>query len=167
MLNSFLEAVVNFFSIFPKELAVLLLSMFPIGEIKLSLPVGLLVYHLKIWEVVVFSIVGNMIPTTVILFFADSFHRWVEKRSGFFSKKWINGLAKIQDKFSGRYEKYGLVILVLITSIPIPGSGAYAGALAAVVLGISIKKSWPYIFSGVLLETLIILLLTIGVDKVF
>ncbi|PIT88717.1 MAG: hypothetical protein COU29_00500 [Candidatus Magasanikbacteria bacterium CG10_big_fil_rev_8_21_14_0_10_36_32] len=167
MLNSFLEIVINFFSVFPRDLAVFLLSMFPVGELKLSLPVGLLVYHLPIWQVVVLSIVGNMIPTTVILFFADRFHCWVEKRSGFFSKRWINTLAKIQKKFSGRYEKYGLIILVLITSIPVPGSGAYAGALAALVFGISVKKSLPCIFSGILLSTLIIILLTIGVDKVF
>lgn len=162
-----IDVILNLFSAVPHELATFLLAMMPIGELRLALPIGVLVYHLPVWKVFVISIIGNFVPAVIILFFADRFHRWVEKKSGFFSTKWINNLARAQKKFSGNYEKYGLIGLLLFVGIPLPGTGAYTGALAAVVFGIPMKKSWLYVFSGVIMSALIVTILTVGVDKVF
>lgn len=161
------QTALEFFGGLPHWLGTFLMAMTPIGELRLSLPVAILGYHMPIWEAFIISIIGNMAPVTLILLFADRFHAWVEKKSGFFGKKWIKTLARAQEKFSGDYAKYGLIGLMIFIGVPLPGTGAYTGALAAFVLGIPIKKSWPYVLGGVIISAVITTLLTVGVDHIF
>lgn len=162
-----LSSITSFFSSFPHELATFLMAMLPIGELRLSLPVAILAYKMPIWEAFFWSVVGNMIPVTIILFLADKFHLWIQKKTGFFAKGWIKSLARAQNKFEKDWQRYGLIGLMIFVGIPLPGTGAYTGALAAFVFGIPIKKSWPYIFGGVIISGVLTLLLTVGADKIF
>lgn len=162
------QTLVAFFSIFPPELATLFLAMTPVGELRLALPVAVLAFHLPIWEAFFWSILGNMIPVTMILLFAERFHRYVEKKSSWFlGKHWARSLARAQAKFSGDYEKYGLIGLMIFIGIPLPLTGAWTGALAAFVFGIPIRKSWPYVFGGVVISACITLAVTVGIGKFF
>lgn len=162
-----LHQIIQFFSQFPPELATLLMAMTPVGELRLALPVGVLAYHLPGWEALFWSVLGNMIPVTIILFFADRFHKWVENRSGFLARGWVKTLARAQKKFEGDFAKYGLIGLMIFIGIPLPGTGAYTGALAAFVFGIPIRRSWPYVLGGVIISGVITLLITVGADKIF
>ena len=161
------HAIIDFFSLFPPLLATFLMSLTPLGELRLAIPVGLLGYRLPLEQVFIISVIGNMIPPTIILFFASYFHKWIDKKSGFFSKKWINYLAKVQDKFSGKYKKYGLVALVLFVGIPLPMTGAWSGAVAAFIFGLPPKTAWPYIFIGVVISGTITTIVSLGLEKVF
>lgn len=162
-----MHAVIEFFSNFPPELATFILSMMPLGELRLSLPVGIIIYNLPVWKVLILSIIGNTIPAVIILLFAKKFHEFIDKKSGLFAKNWVKILHKAQNKFAGKYEKYGLIGLILFVGIPLPGTGAYTGALAAFVLGISIRKSGPYIFIGIILAAIITLIATLGINYFF
>ena len=159
--------LVNFFAGFPPQLATFFMAMTPVGELRLALPVALLVYKLPLFEAMFWSIFGNMVPAILVLYFSDSFHRWIQKQSGYFAKKWVNKLADVQVKFSGDYSKYGLIGLMLFISIPLPGSGAFTGALAAFVFGIPFKKSWPYVFGGVVIASIITAIITLSLGKIF
>ncbi len=159
--------VINFFASFPPQVATFLMAMTPFGELRLSLPVALLAYHMPLEQAFIISVLGNMIPPTVILIFAAQFHKWIEKKSGYFSKKWINYLAKVQDKFSGKYKKYGLVALVLFVGIPLPMTGAYSGAVAAFIFGLPPKTAWPYIFIGVVISGTITTIVSLGLGRIF
>ncbi|MFH1291748.1 MAG: small multi-drug export protein [bacterium] len=161
------SCVIAFFSDFPPEVSTLLMSMTPFGELRLSLPVSLLVYQLPLAEAFYLSVFGNMIPPTIILLVAAKFHKWVEHQSGFFAKKWVNQLAKIQKKFKGKYQKYGLFALVLFVGIPLPMTGAWSGALAAFIFGLPPKKSWPYIFVGVIMSGVITASVVLGLGRLF
>ncbi len=162
-----IDSLVGFFSQFPPWLATILMAMTPVGELRLAIPVAVLGYHLPIWQVFILSVLGNFIPVAVILLFAGKFHKWVESKSGFFNRGWINALARAQKKFSGDYKKYGLVGLMIFIGIPLPMTGAYTGALAAFVFGISFKQSWIYVLGGLLISGIITILLTVGVGKMF
>ncbi len=162
-----MDRVVDFFSQFPPELATLLMAMIPVGELRLSLPVAVLGYHLPVWEAYFWSVFGNFIPVFFILLLAGYFHRWIEKKSGFFARGWIKALARAQKKFEGDYTKWGLIGLMIFIGIPLPGTGAYTGALAAFVFGIPLKKSWPYVLGGIMISGVLTLLITIGADKIF
>ena len=140
--------------------------MLPVGELRLALPVGITVYHLPIWEAFFWAIAGNMVPPIIILLFAGNFHSWIEKKSGFLAKRWIQQLHRAQEAFKD-YEKYGLLGLMIFIGIPLPMTGAFTGALVAFILGVPIKKSLPYIFGGVCISAIIVLLITIGAVKVF
>lgn len=162
-----IQTLVSFFTQFPPELATLLLATTPVGELRLALPLAILKFNLPVWEAFFWAVLGNMIPVTVILLFSARFHRYVEKKSGwFFGRHWAKALARAQAKFSGDYQKYGLIGLMIFIGIPLPLTGAWTGALAAFVFGIPIKKSWPYVFAGVLISGIITLLVSVGVDRV-
>ncbi|KKP59356.1 MAG: hypothetical protein UR53_C0003G0018 [Candidatus Magasanikbacteria bacterium GW2011_GWC2_34_16] len=162
-----LDSVTQFFSGFSPELATLLMAMTPVGELRLALPVAILGYHMPIWKAVILAIIGNLIPTVVILLFSDKFHKYIENKSGFFASKWIKALARAQDKFAGDYAKWGLLGLMFFIGIPLPGTGAWTGALAAFVFGIPFKKSWPYVLGGIFISAFLTLLVTIGIQNVF
>lgn len=162
-----LSSVVEFFSQFPPELATFLMSMIPVGELRLSLPMAILVYNFPIWKAFLISVFGNMIPMFVILLFAGKFHKWVEVKAGYWGKTWHDYLLRAQNKFSGDYAKYGLIGLMIFIGIPFPGTGAYTGAIAAFVFGIPFKKSWPYATAGIIISGIITTLLTVGIDKIF
>ncbi|MBI5729125.1 MAG: small multi-drug export protein [Candidatus Magasanikbacteria bacterium] len=162
-----MRSLILFFSHFPPEIDTFFLAMVPVAEIRLSLPVAIFRYHLPAWEAIVWSVAGNMIPTTLILLFGERFHRWVEKRSGFFfGKAWARHLASIQKSFA-KYEKYGLIGLFLFIAISLPGTGSYTAAIAAFLLGIPVNKSWPYVLAGVVASAMVITSVTVGLDKLF
>lgn len=160
------ESIVRFFSQFPPELATLLMAMTPVGELRLALPVAIFGYHLPVWQAFFWSVLGNMIPPTLILLFADRFHRYLENNSGFFGRAWVKSLARAQAKFA-QYQKYEQVGLMIFIGIPLPMTGAWTGALAAFVLGLTFKKSWPFVIAGVIMSGIITLIITLGAGKIF
>jgi len=139
----------------------------PIGEIRLALPVAVLAYKLPIWEAFFWAVLGNMIPVIIILAFAKSFHTWIHKRAGWFASVWMKTLDRTQHKFAGDYQKYGLIGLVIFVGIPLPGTGAWTGAVAAFIFALPFWKSWLSIFIGVIISGLATLLITLGAGKIF
>jgi uncharacterized membrane protein len=162
-----MDSIVQFFSTFPHWLATVLMAMTPVGELRLSIPVAVLGYRMPIWAVMILSIIGTMIPAIFIMLFAKPFHNWIEKKSGLFGRGWIKILQHVQEKFSGRYEKYGLAVLLILFSVPFPGFGAWTGGLAAFVFGIPLRKAWPYLVIGTIVAACLTLLVTVGADKIF
>jgi len=161
------EVTVSFFASFPHWLATFLMAMTPIGELRLSIPVAFLAYQMPVWSVMLLSIVGTLVPAAVIMLFARPFHNWVEKNSGFLARGWVKVLRHVQEKFSGRHEKYGLAVLLIIFSVPFPGFGAWSGGLAAFVFGIPLRRAWPYALTGTIIAALLTLFITVGADKIF
>ncbi len=159
--------VVNFFSSFPHWLGTLLMAMTPIGELRLSLPVAILAYKMPIWSALFWSVVGNMIPITIILLFVDKFHRWIEKKSGFIASSWLKYLDRAQKKFDNKqYEKYGLLALAIFVGVPLPITGAWTGAVIAFLLALPFKKAWIAILAGVIMSATIILLVSLGANQI-
>ncbi|NQU84120.1 MAG: small multi-drug export protein [Parcubacteria group bacterium] len=160
--------IISFFSGFPPELSTVLMAMTPFGELRLSLPVALLAYKLPFATAFYLSVIGNMIPPTFILLFAGKFDKWVENNSGwFFGKAWVKYLARVREKFSGKYARYGLLALVLFVGIPLPMTGAWSGSVAAFIFGLPPKKAWPYIFVGVVMSGVITSMVALGVGRLF
>jgi len=161
------QSIIIFFSSFPPELATFLMGATPIGEIRLALPVAVLAYKLPIWEAFLWSVLGNMIPVTIILAFAKHFHAWVHKRAGWFASTWVKTLDRTQHKFAGDYQKYGLIGLAIFVGIPLPGTGAWTGAVAAFIFALPFWKSWLSIFIGVIISGTLTLLITLGAGRIF
>ncbi len=162
-----MDQLIHFFSQFPHWLATILMAMTPVGELRLAIPVSVLGYNMPVWQAFVLSIFGNSIPAMIILLFAGKFHSWVDKEAGKWGKNWADYLASVQKKFTGDYEKYGLWGLMIFIGVPIPGTGAWTGAVAAFVFGIPFKHSWPYVLGGIIISGIITTVLTVGVDKIF
>lgn len=134
--------------------------MVPLVELRGAIPYGMLVCspRLSFSEAMIISIVGNMLPVPVIFFFARKVLEWgkdkkyTKKFFTFCIEKGHKGGEKLKEK-SGK----GLyVALLLFVGIPIPGTGAWTGTLAASFLDMDFKKSVVAVMGGVLLAGAII-----------
>jgi len=163
---SMLDQIIIFFSQFPPQLATFFLSMLPITELRGALPLAIFSFHLSFWQAYFFSVLGNLIPAAIILFFAKPFHQYITKKSGILTRGWIKYLERAQKKLAGKYEKSGLVALMLFVAIPLPFTGAWTGAVAAFVLGIPFKKSFLSVSAGVLIAGIIVGILTLGIKGI-
>ena len=147
-----------------KYLSVFLISMVPLIELRGAIPVGVAM-GLPLWQVYVIAIIGNMLPVPFIFFFARKVLEWGADKpviGGFFSwclTKGEHGGQKLQAK-AGR----GLFLaLLLFVGIPLPGTGAWTGTLAASILDMDFKSSVLAVMLGVLLAGVIMMIGSIGV----
>jgi uncharacterized membrane protein len=162
-----IQSVISAFSGFPPELATFLVAMTPVLEQRVALPMAIIAFNMPVWKALLITLAGNLLPITALLYFADNFHRWVEKNSGtFFGRSWLKSLRHAQDKFA-RYEKYGLLGLAIFIALPIPGSGIFTGTMIAFLMGVPFKHSLPYIWAAVIGSSFVTMFISIGIDKVF
>ena len=156
------QTVADFFRDIPPELATLIIAMTPIFELRGSLPVALTVYDMSIASAFIWSVVGNIIPVVLIVFFLDKIASWLSNQFGFFEKffRWL--FARTRKKARDKIEKYGPWGLFILVAIPLPVTGGWTGALAAFLFGIDRKKSIPIISLGIITAGIIVTLITIG-----
>lgn len=155
-----------------KILVVLVISMIPLVELRGAIPVAVgMDLGLPEWLVLIVAIIGNIIPVPIIYFFARKVLDWGAKRKwkpfkefcNFCLKKGEKGGKKLLQK-TGKYGTY--FALFLFVAIPLPGTGAWTGTLAASILKLDFKKTMIAIISGVLLAGLIMLAVSLGFFKV-
>ena len=148
-----------------EALLTMLISMLPVVELRGGLPAGVAM-GLPIHAAFLASLIGNMIPVPFIILFVRPLFKWVRvyipKLEGFVSRLESRAEAKSGDVL--RYQTWGLLIFV---AIPLPGTGAWTGALIAAVLNMRLKRAVPVIFLGVVIAGLIITFLTHGVTLLF
>ena len=143
---------------------VFLFSMVPLIELRGAIPYSQ-VMGLPLLESYIIAIIGNMLPVPIIYLFARKVLEWGADKpviGGFFTwclEKGKHGGEKLQAK-AGR----GLfVALLLFVGIPLPGTGAWTGTLAASLLDIDFKSSILAVMGGVLLAGVIMGLASVGV----
>ncbi len=144
-------------------LLVFLISMVPLIELRGAVPYGI-GWDLNIPLVYVLAIVGNMIPVPFIYLFARKVLLWgkdkkyIGKFFTFCLEKGEKGGKKLQEK-AGR----GLfVALMLFVGIPLPGTGAWTGTLAASMLDMDFKSTVIAVLSGVVIAGVIMGLASMG-----
>lgn len=149
---------------FVNYLIVFLISMVPIVELRGAIPVATAMGLDPIISYIV-CIIGNMLPVPLIYFFARKVLIWgkdkkyIGKFFTFCIEKGEKGGKKLQEK-AGR----GLFIaLMLFVGIPLPGTGAWTGTLAASFLDMGFKKSVIAVMCGVLIAGIIMGLASMGV----
>ncbi len=148
-----------------KYLIVFLVSMVPLIELRGAIPISQGM-GLPIWTSYVVSIIGNMVPVPFIYLFARKILEWGSRQACHWQillpsvwKKGKKGGEKLQEK-AGR----GLfVALMLFVGIPLPGTGAWTGTLAASLLDMKFKDSVIAVMLGVLLAGIIMMAASMGV----
>ncbi|NNJ32344.1 COG2426 family protein [Lacrimispora defluvii] len=147
-----------------KYITVFFISMIPLIELRGAIPYSALM-GLPLVQSYIIAIIGNLLPVPIIYLFARKVLEWgVDKPvlGGFFTwclEKGKRGGEKLQAK-AGR----GLFIALLIfVGIPLPGTGAWTGTLAASLLDIDFKSSILAVMGGVLMAGIIMGLASAGV----
>ena len=151
-----------------KYLWIFLISMVPLIELRGAIPVAVGL-GLPIVPSIIISVVGNMLPVPFIFLFARRVLEWGKDKKviggfigGFFTwclEKGEKGGRKLEAK-AGRGLYWALLLFV---GIPIPGTGAWTGTLAASILNMDFKKSVLFVLLGVLLAGAIMLAASLGV----
>lgn len=141
----------------------LIISMVPLIELRGAVPYAI-ANGIPMWEALIIGVVGNMIPVPLIFFFARHVLQWGSHKpfiGPFFSwclKKGHRGGAKLS-KVAG--EKGLFWALLIFVGIPLPGTGAWTGTLAASILDWKFKNSVIAVMLGVVLSGVIMGLLTL------
>ncbi len=138
-----------------------LISMVPVFELRGAIPVGV-VLGLDVVPACIVAMIGNMLPVPFIYLFARKVLVWGSKKKyigkffGFFLEKGEKGGNKLKEK-AGRGLFWALAIFV---GIPLPGTGAWTGSLAASILDMGFKKSVAACMIGVVMAGIIISILS-------
>ena len=143
-----------------KVIGIFLISLLPVIELRGSIPVGY--YQGLPWYTnMITSIIGNLLPVPFILLFVVKMFEFMKKRNimvGFIEK--IEKRAMSRSDSIANKEFIGLMLFV---AIPLPGTGAWTGALIAALLQFNRKKSFMYICIGVLIAASLVTLGVYGV----
>ena len=138
-----------------------LISMLPVVELRLGLPYGIAIgldYPLALLS----AIVGNLLPVPFIILFIKNVLAFLRKK---FAK--LDGfITRLEDRANEKGEmvkKFGLIGLCLLVAIPLPGTGAWTGALVAALMGMKLRRAMPAIIIGVLIAAAIMTGVTFGV----
>ncbi len=149
---------------FTKYLSIFFVSMVPLIELRAAVPMGIGM-GLPTLPVFVLCVLGNMLPVPIIYFFARKVLTWGTDKpviGRFFRwclEKGEKGGRKLQAS-AGRGLYWALLLFV---GIPLPGTGAWTGTLAASILDMDFKKSVLAVMGGVVLAGIIMGLATAGV----
>ena len=151
-----------------KYIYIFLISMVPLIELRGAVPVSL-VMGLPIVPSFIVCIIANMLPVPIIYLFARKVLIWGADKpiiGRFFSfclEKGEKGGKKLQAK-AGR----GLfVALLLFVGIPLPGTGAWTGTLAASILDMDFKSTVAAVMLGVLLAGMIMMIVSLAGVSIF
>ena len=143
----------------PPELVVVLTAMLPIAEIKVSVPLAMLVYKMKIHEVFFWSVLGNVLPVLVVYGIGGYWLKRVEKRRGFLRRFTDRLVRRTHKHFSRKYDKFGLLSLPLFVALPVPVAGAWTCAIAAFLWKVRFRKAFPLIMLGSELAAILVIIL--------
>ena len=148
--------------IFPDWLIVIVISMTPFVELRLSLPLAIAYYGMP-WQLAfTIAVIGNIIPIPFIMIFLGRAEHWLRRYNW-----WDRTLDRLFDytrrRATATVKRYEVVGLWLYVAIPLPVTGAWTGALIAYIFDLDMRRAFCSITAGVLTAGLIVLSLTLGV----
>ena len=151
-------------TVFGKLLLTFGTAMVPVIELRGAIPVGVAA-GLPPAVACVTAILGNLVPVPFIMLLVRRIFDWL-RDTRFFGPKiaWLERRAHLKGRLVRKYRLRGLVILV---GIPLPGTGAWTGALVAALLDIRLRTALPAILLGLLIAGGITTAVTLGVVHLF
>ena len=142
-----------------------LISMVPVIELRGAIPFGA-ARGVSIPAAACAAMIGNFLPVPLILLFIRKILKWMKTRGGRLRRiaVWVEAHAA---KRSPAVQKYAFWGLALFVGIPLPGTGAWTGALIAAMLNLPPKRAIPAILLGILAAGTLVSLATGGVIMIF
>ncbi len=143
-------------------LTTFIMAMTPVVELRGAIPYGV-IGGLTIWESFAISVIGNMVPVPIIIIFVRKVFEWLRTKSERLNAM-VTKLENKADQKKDIVEKWEALGLAILVAIPLPGTGAWTGALVAAMMDMRLKKALPAITLGVIVAGIIVSILTFGVD---
>lgn len=152
-------------TLFGKALMTFFISMVPVLELRGAIPFGT-AYGLPLWAAILISIVGNLVPVPFIIIFIRKIFAWLRRKN----QKLDHLVTRLEiraEKKSDVVQKYAFWGLFVLVAIPLPGTGAWTGALVAAMLDMCLKRAFPAIALGVIAAGVIVAFVTYGAGAIF
>lgn len=142
-----------------------LVAMVPVVELRGAIPFGV-VRGLNLWTAIIASVLGNLVPVPFIILFIRRIFAWMRahmpKLDGL-----VTRMEKKAEKNRAAVEKYAFWGLAILVAIPLPGTGAWTGALVAAMMEMRLKRAFPAIVIGVVIAGVIVSVVTYGAQTIF
>ncbi len=142
-----------------------LVAMVPVVELRGAIPFGV-VRGLNIWTAIIASVLGNLVPVPFIILFIRKIFAWMRahmpKLDGL-----VTRMEQKAEKNRAAVEKYAFWGLAVLVAIPLPGTGAWTGALVAAMMEMRLKRAFPAIVIGVVIAGVIVSIVTYGAQAIF
>ena len=151
-------------TVFGKLLLTFGTAMVPVIELRGAIPVGVAA-GLPPAVACITAILGNLVPVPFIMLLTRRGFDWL-RDTRFFGPRieWLEKRAHLKGRLVRKYRLPGLVVLV---GIPLPGTGAWTGALVAALLDIRLRSAIPAILLGLIIAGGITTAVTMGVIHLF
>ena len=163
------EVVSSFLNrFFSPEFVVFLVSVLPILELRGGM-IAAALFSIPWHIAIIIAIIGNIAPIYFVITFVEGLLKWmkgIKPLSGVASWIEIKG-AKNGAELANKYPAQLYLGLMIFVAIPLPGTGAWTGALIASVLGLNPKKSGFFICLGVIIAGIIMSIITYAIPALF
>jgi len=146
---------------FGQALATFFISMVPVIELRGGLPYGI-GFGLDYPVALIMAVLGNMVPVPFIIIFIRRIFEWLRSKSEW-CERLVSGLEQKAHLKGRTVQKYSAIGLCILVAIPLPGTGAWTGALVAAILDMRLKRALPPIFLGVCIAAAVMTAVTFGV----
>ena len=147
-------------------LLTMLVSMLPVVELRLGIPFGIGTLGLPEWAALTAAVIGNLIPVPFIIVYIRRIFQWMRRRLPKLNSL-VDRLERKAHLKGQKVTKYKYLGLMLFVAIPLPGTGAWTGSLAAAFLDMPLRKAITSIVAGVLIAGMAITILSYGVVSLF
>ena len=137
-----------------------LVSMLPVVELRGGIPFGVAA-GLPVWAAFIAAVLGNLIPVPFIIVYIRRIFQWMRKKMPRLNSL-VDALERKAHLKGQKVTKYKYLGLIVLVAIPLPGTGAWTGSLAAAFLDMPLRRAIPSIIAGVLIAGLLIGLLAHG-----
>lgn len=152
-------------SFWGKLLMTLVVAMAPIVELRGAIPIAT-AHGLDPMIAIPVAVVGNLIPVPFIILFIRRIFEWMEVHMPRLGGL-VAALRRRADEKADVVLKYAFWGLVILVAIPLPGTGAWTGALVAATLNMRLKSAFPAIALGVIIAGIIVSIVTYGALSIF
>ncbi|MEM2925495.1 MAG: small multi-drug export protein [Methanocellales archaeon] len=146
----------------PPILAVILIAMTPISELRGAIPVAIGIYKMNPLDAFLLSFLGNILPVAPLLLFLNPVEHWL-RRYQFFDRffNWL--FERTKRRLSEDIAKYKALALCMFVALPLPATGAWTGCAAAFIFGLKFRYAFPAIVFGVFIAGILVTLASMGV----
>ena len=147
-----------------QTLATFFISMMPVIELRGGLPYGIAI-GLDYPVALIAAMLGNILPVPFIILFIRRIFAWFRRKSEW-CERIVSGLERKAHLKGRTVQKYSAIGLCILVAIPLPGTGAWTGALVAAILDMRLKRAFPAIVLGVCIAAMIMTAVTFGVIQI-
>ena len=137
-----------------------LMAMVPVVELRGAIPYGVLA-GLSVHTAFIIAVIGNLVPIPFLVVFTRKVFEWLRTKS-LSLDSFVRKMEEKADKKKDIVLKYEFLGLMILVAIPLPGTGAWTGALVAAMLDMRLKRAMPAIIAGVIIAGIIVTTVTYG-----